>query len=199
MDKIKIAVTGGIGSGKSTALKILKELGGDTFSCDEIYKEIFRSDDYIKKVGTLFSTALKNNQIDREILSKLVFQAPENRKKLNELAHPLIMRELYNQMEKSENKLVFAEVPLLFEENLEAKFDKVIVIVREKSARIQSVKERDGLSQEKIEERMRAQFSYDLEEGKKRMQAINAFVIDNVSVAQMRIDLQNIFNALSHL
>ena len=38
MDKIKIAVTGGIGSGKSTALKILKELGGDTFSCDEIYK-----------------------------------------------------------------------------------------------------------------------------------------------------------------
>ena len=150
-------------------------------------------------MGTLFPTVLKNNQIDREILSKLVFQAPENRKKINELAHPLIMRELYNRMKKSENKLIFAEVPLLFEENLEVEFDKVIVIVRKKSARIQSVKERDGLSQEKIEERMRAQFSYDLEEGNKRMQAINAFVIDNVSVAQMRIDLQNIFNALSYL
>ena len=65
----KIAITGGIGSGKSTVIELIKDQGFPVFSCDEIYKEIIVSKEYIQKIQENFPTAVKNGLIDKQILS----------------------------------------------------------------------------------------------------------------------------------
>ena len=114
MDKIKIAVTGGIGSGKSLVIQILKEMGFPCFSCDEIYKEIIQTQDYVEKIKQAFPGVVIDGKIDRKRLGAFVFQEESKLEKLNEIAHPLIMSSLYAQMEKCQNKLIFAEICRFF-------------------------------------------------------------------------------------
>ena len=174
--KKKIAITGGIGSGKSEAIKIIKSLGFPVFSCDEIYKEVIHSKEYIELIENNFPSCVKNGIIDKKELAAIIFDQSEKRNLLNSLAHPLIMKQLLNQMEQTSTVLVFAEVPLLFEGGLETLFDHIIIIRRSKTARIQSVIQRDNLTQEEIQKRIEAQFDYS-EENLKNISTRNSVTI----------------------
>ena len=179
MAKIKVAITGGIGSGKSTALLCLKELGYPVFSCDEIYKEVIASKNYIEKIEEFFPEAVTHGRVERKILSEIVFNNPEKRALLNGISHPLIMQNLYEQMDNCKDELVFAEVPLLFECGFENEFDHVIVMVRKEEKRIASVQERDNISKEKIEKRIQSQFDYFSKEGIGRLKKCGAHIVEN--------------------
>jgi len=179
MKHIKIAITGGIGSGKSTVLSILKDKGYPTFSCDDIYKEIIEKEDYILKIEELFPTAVKNGKIDRKELSALVFNNNENLDLLNSVAHPMIMQALLTRMEQSAQMVVFAEVPLLFEINAEKYFDVIWVVTREKKDRITAVQYRDGVNKSEVENRIAAQIDYEKEEGKTKLNQPNVYILDN--------------------
>ena len=176
---IKIAVTGGIGSGKSTVLAYLQKLGYRVFSCDEIYKKIIISDKYVQAVARLFPAVVIDGKIDKAKLADIVFSDSNKREQLNSLAHPLIMNELISQMNNCKEAYVFAEVPLLFEGNFENNFDYVIVIMRETPSRIEAVKLRDNLSIENIKERIASQFDYASSQGIQRLKKCNAFIIQN--------------------
>jgi len=160
----KIAITGGIGSGKSTVLTILKEKGYPVFSCDEIYQKVIRDKAYIRQVGNIFPKAIKNEKIDKKILAEIVFSDDINRKKLETIAHPLIMNELNKEMSALNNDISFAEVPLLFEGGYTSFFDGIIVVKRNKDLRVEAVKKRDNLEKNAIEKRISAQFNYDSSE-----------------------------------
>ncbi len=160
LNKAKIAITGGIGSGKSQAAKFIKALGFSVFSCDEIYKNVILSREYIEQVEKAFPESVVNKQIDRKILADIVFNDAQRRQTLNNIAHPLIMERLFRDMDDAPMELVFAEVPLLFEGNYHELFDFVIVIERDIAKRIESVKTRDGLSDEQILNRIQSQFDY---------------------------------------
>ncbi len=160
LNKLKIAITGGIGSGKSQAVKFLKALGFSVFSCDEIYKNVILSREYIERVKKMFPEGVVNGQIDRKILAEIVFNDAQRRQTLNNIAHPLIMEKLFKSMDGAPTNLVFAEVPLLFEGNYQELFDFVIVIERDTAKRIESIKIRDGLSEEQILNRIHSQFDY---------------------------------------
>jgi len=160
LNKAKIAITGGIGSGKSQAVKFIKALGFSVFSCDEIYKNVILSREYIEQVEKAFPESVVNKQIDRKILADIVFNDAQRRQTLNNIAHPLIMERLFRDMDDAPMELVFAEVPLLFEGNYQELFDFVIVIERDIAKRIESVKTRDGLSDEQILNRIQSQFDY---------------------------------------
>lgn len=177
--KKNIAITGGIGSGKSMAASLIEKMGYPVFSCDEIYKEVLRSADYIQKIEEYFPAALSDGQIDRKKLAEIVFCDEEKRKKVNELAHPLVMKRLKMKMSACEDGLVFAEVPLLFEGNFESEFDEVLVIKRALAARIQAVQDRDGLDTNAIQSRIQSQFDYQSEEGQTRMKKCHAYCIEN--------------------
>ncbi len=157
---VKIAITGGIGSGKSTVLNYLRKKGYPVFSCDTIYQEIIRTKDYLQDVQKHFPECIINGEIDRGKLSKIIFHNPEKRQILNDLAHPRIMKVLQERMEGVSSTFVFAEVPLLFEGNYENQFDGVLVVLRERKARIRSIIERNGLTAEQAEGRINAQFDY---------------------------------------
>ena len=186
MKNVKIAVTGGIGSGKSAAIRLLQEMGYHTFSCDEIYRECIELPEYVKEVEKAFPSAVMGGKIDRKALSALVFSDEKSLKILNGLAHPLIMGRLYQKMQ-GVSGVCFAEVPLLFEEGHEKDFDKVIVVTRNKTERIAAVQNRDGLSAIDIEERMLRQYDYDKNEGhlKKEFYVIE----NNGSIEQLKIQL----------
>lgn len=156
----KIAITGGIGSGKSTVLNALKKWGYPVYSCDDIYFEITESQAYVREIEKNFPSCVQNGKINRAILAEIVFEDEEKRKTLNHLAHPLIMETLLARMNETQG-LAFAEVPLLFEGKYQSLFDAILIVTRDKAARIRAVMERDGTTAEKVEGRISAQVNYD--------------------------------------
>ena len=190
MKKI-IAITGGIGSGKSSAAKFLSEMGYPVFSCDQIYQEVILSLDYIEKVTNLFPECIVNGRIDKKILAQIVFTDKSKLTRLNGIAHPLIMEKLFEKMYNCNQELVFAEVPLLFEGNYEDKFDSVIVIMRNKEKRIQSIISRDGITREQALDRINAQFDYD--NSNERFKNCNAILIENNgTIEELKTQIQKI-------
>ena len=179
MKKVKVGITGGIGSGKSTVARYFKEKGFPVFSCDEIYKEIYETSEYQLELSDAFPECLKNGKIDKQLLAQRVFSCPESLQKLNSIAHRRIMSELYRRMDVASENVVFAEVPLLFEGGYEKAFDKVIVVLREKQQRIQAVSSRDKLSNEAIERRMSTQYDYDSVENLQTLQNQGCVFIEN--------------------
>ncbi len=160
-NKINVAITGGIGSGKSTVAEIIKETGYPVFSCDETYAKLLRSSDFIKEIGEEFDGVVtEKGELDRAKLSSIVFNDKVMLEKLNRITHPAIYKEMFS-MAENEDKNCFFEVPLLFEDNSEVLFDKIIVVLRDKAKRIDAVKRRDNLSDKQIKERIKSQIDYD--------------------------------------
>ena len=115
---MKVAVTGGIGAGKSEFMRAVKELGIRTYSADEINAELLRDKRYIEKLSAAFPLAVKDGK----------------RKTLNALAHPEIRRKI----EEITGDAV-VEVPLLFESGMTDLFDRVIVVTAGEDVRINRI------------------------------------------------------------
>lgn len=131
---MKVAVTGGIGAGKSEFMRAVKELGIRTYSADEINAELLRDKRYIEKLSEAFPLAVKDGKVDKSVLREEVFSDEKKRKTLNALAHPEIRR----QIEEITGDAV-VEVPLLFESGMTDLFDRVIVVTAGEDARINRV------------------------------------------------------------
>ena len=156
----KIAITGGIGSGKSAVCRILKERGYPVFSCDEINRTLLSEKSYLDGLCALFPTCVKDGKLQKTALAALVFSDKEALETLNAYAHPRISERLQRDMDGAK-KTCFAEVPLLFESSMTKQFDGAIVVLRNKEERIRAVVTRDGLTAERAEARMKQQFDYD--------------------------------------
>ncbi len=196
--KKKIAITGGIGSGKSTVLKEIEAMGYPVFSCDEIYREIIAFSVYVEQVKKFFPECVFGGEIDKKRLSAIVFQNEEKRLLLNSIAHPLIMQRLEERMNKATSDLVFAEVPLLFECGYEKQFDFVIVVMREKEKRIQCLLKRDGITKEEVEARISAQFDYHSQEAKIHYATCDAIILQNNGTeTELKRQIQSIVKRFS--
>ena len=161
MSNYVVAVTGGIGSGKSTVSNIIKELGYAVFSADEVYKNLLNDSEFFN--GVLSSVGVTYNGDKKASLkevSSIVFSSKEALNKLNNYTHPKIMQKLF-ELNKSKNGVVFNEVPLLFEGGYESFYNEVIIVLRDKQKRIQGIIKRDGLTKEEIENRIKNQFNYE--------------------------------------
>ena len=191
--KKRIAVTGGIGSGKSLVCKILKELGQECYSCDEIYRLLWGEESYQKELLSLFPAIEKDGKADKELLAALVFQDKNALRQLNAFAHPKIMSRLYALMNECERELVFAEVPLLFEGGYEKDFDFVIVVLRDKAERILSTAQRDCLPVQAVTKRIAAQFDYDTIE---RTNKGYIFIENDRSIANLQEKVRSILTYL---
>lgn len=154
-----IAITGGIGSGKSTVLEILKREGYPVYSADEVYRDLLADNSFSKEVAKITETELIGGQIDRRKISEKVFSDKELLTRLNEYTHPLIMAEMIKRS-SSHKGVVFNEVPLLFEEGFEALYDKVLIIMRDSVERIKYASLRDGVEENSVISKINNQFDY---------------------------------------
>ena len=149
---MRIAVIGGIGSGKSEVMKIAKERGFFCLSADEINAELLKTPSYIQKIATLFPSVVSNGVVDKGALAKIVFSDRGERKKLNALAHPEIMRVI---SECKESPLA-VELPLFIEGGDEA-FDEIVYIRAPLFKRISRLKKGRGMSVKQAVSRIRSQ------------------------------------------
>ena len=161
--KILVAVTGGIGSGKTTVTSFLSDLGFPVLSADDIYRRLLDEESFVLKVceeigvpplekdGKLFT--------DRKKISELVYSDGKQREKLDRLTHPPIMREMLRLAANFPSAIVFCEVPLLYEGGYRDLFNYVFIVKRDDERRFRSVSLRDGRSIE--EARLIASRQYD--------------------------------------
>lgn len=158
-----IAVTGGIGAGKSTVAKILKNSGYKVFGADETYKKLLKNSDFKRKIYN--ATGLRyNGRFIKKQVADAVFGNPDKLKALNDATHSEIMRVMLEKSKKAALKnggLVFNEVPLLFEGGFESLYDGVIVVVRNKEARIAAALARDKTDEKRVLARINNQIDYE--------------------------------------
>lgn len=156
----KIAVTGGIGSGKSTVMKIIAGKGYPIFSCDEIYSQLTSDSDFLNILRHSFGDILNSDgALDRKKLSEIVFNNPAKLAELDKITHPAIYKEMFRMADEA-GGICFCEVPLLFESGAESLFDGVIIVMRNEEQRIKSVTARDKLPEQDVKKRISNQFDY---------------------------------------
>ncbi len=181
----KIAVTGGIGSGKTEFCNILKKFGYPVFSCDEISHALWKDEAYLSGLAELFPTCVVDGTVQKSRVSALVFSDKAALEKLNAYAHPRIMQKLLDEMQA--DPVSVAEVPLLFEGGFERLFDAVVIVKREEETRIKSAARRDHLAEEEIRARVRAQNPHEEKEGGKFIVVENNGSIGELFLAAERV------------
>lgn len=131
----KIAITGGLASGKTSVCQILQSLGAYVISADAIVHRLFSpsSELYNKVVELLGSGILDEHRINRAKVAKIVFCDPVKLQQLEALLHPAVRKEIeleYRQIQQNNPPLLFvAEIPLLFESASENFFDDVVAVI----------------------------------------------------------------------
>lgn len=151
-----IVLTGGIGSGKSAAAKILSERY-PVYSSDEISREVISRPEVQKQIASrLTARYFGPDGLDRKGFGRWVFADSERTRILNEIMHRAIYDELL-RLTKGEKGLVFAEIPLYFETGANFPCDEVWVVTADRERRIRRTMERDGLTRGEVEDRMKRQ------------------------------------------
>lgn len=157
-----IAITGGIGSGKSLALDIIKNAGFYTLSCDQIVKDLYKTHKVKSVLKGIFPTAVSGNvrlRVNTKKIADITFFDKDKHAELTNAVTPLVLDQVLKKASRKKG-LVFVEVPLLFECGYQDRFDGVIVISRKLDDRINSVKKRSNLTKEQILARINAQVDY---------------------------------------
>jgi dephospho-CoA kinase len=154
-----VALTGGIGSGKSTVGQIFAQLGAIVVDSDQLARDVLeRGSIGFNEVAAKFGDEiLKNGEIDRQLLGSIVFKDPTKRSELEQITHPLIRKAFAEVIARStSNSIVINQIPLLVESNHDYKFDHVITVSASEDIRAQRLLKR-GLTGVQIRERMQAQ------------------------------------------
>ena len=160
-----IAITGGIGSGKSTLCSKLKEKGFKIHSSDEQVAKIYKNPEkkfvtYLRTIGLSKSISKKN--IDKKIISKIIFENKQIRKKLELYIFKIVRKKRSDFIKKEKQKktkLIFIDIPLLFENNLEKQFNKVISIIASKRVRLKRLKKTRKMTENQFKNIVRSQTS----------------------------------------
>lgn len=148
----KIGITGNIGSGKSALTKYLISLGYKVIDADKIVAQIYFDENYIKEMIKAFGQEiLKEDQsLDKSKIRKVVFNDNKKLELLNETIEPYIKLYLEIESKKYEDELVFFDIPLLFEKNMQREYDSVIMVYCRDSIRYKRAALRDNKSEEEI-------------------------------------------------
>ena len=177
---LKVGLTGGIASGKSTVSEIFASFGAKVLDADEVAREVLLPGQPAwarlrQAFGQEFFHA--GGKVKRKQLRKLVFADPEKRSQLNAIVHPEVMKEINRRAEilssSVQTEVLLVDVPLLLEVGLAQRFDKIVVVSVGENVQINRLQQRDGISEEEAKQALKVQMAL----SKKVEQA--DYVIDN--------------------
>ena len=154
-----VALTGGIGSGKSTVGQIFEELGAIVTDSDQLARDVVErgTTGFDQIVAAFGDEVLKNGDLNRAALAELVFKDPSKRRQLEQITHPLIRKAFANIAESAKSdSIVINQIPLLVEANHDYKFDHVITVSASEEVRIERLLKR-GMTLTQIMQRLKAQ------------------------------------------
>ncbi len=164
---IKVGLTGGIATGKSTVASIFRRMGVPVIDSDAIAREVVEpGTEGYKRVVEAFGPEILdgNGRVDRRRLGALVFSSPDRRRLLESILHPLITERIHGELERHRRRgadVVVVEVPLLFEKGLDRQMDFTVVVYAPEDVQLKRLMERDGLSEEEARARIRSQMPVD--------------------------------------
>jgi dephospho-CoA kinase len=198
---LKVGLTGGIASGKSTVSEAFARLGAEVLDADKVAREVVLPGEPAwlslqQAFGPEFF--LPNGEINRSKLRRLVFADPEERSRLNAIVHPAVMKEINRRLEQlttlAQDAVVVVDVPLLLEVGVAYRFDRVIVVYVTKMVQIKRLRQRDGLSLEEAKQALSTQMVLS-----KKVELAD-YVIDNSGTrAETQVQVENVWQELRAL
>jgi len=170
MKKLKIAVTGNIGSGKSSFCKYLEELGYTVIKADDIAKDLLANDENVKReiIKHFGNAAYNGNGLNKKFLADQVFSNQLKLNRINSIIHPRVISKVNSLMDKQlkTSDLIFHEAALIYEADIEDLFDIVVLISANYKVRMERKKIHDNFTEEQFA--MRDSNQIPEEEKKKR-------------------------------
>ena len=195
---LRVALTGGIGTGKSTASKILNELGAFIFDADKEAKNILKNNEttqseLIAEFGTDIMSG--DEKIDNNKLARIAFQDLDHQLKLNSIIHPYVFQQIDknfdNALEKGTHDIFVVDAALIYESGADTHMDYVIVITALLKVRMERALQRERLTRDEILKRIDLQWPED------EKIALADFVIHNDGTEEeLRGSITDIYNQL---
>lgn len=189
-----VALTGGIGSGKSTVANMFKKLGVPVYNSDRKAKKLMASSKKIRKAikALLGDGAYTDKELNRDFIAQRVFGDKELLSQLNGIVHPAVRNDFLKWAGKQKAPYVIQESAIVFENGQQNFYDKVILVTAPEEVRIQRVVERDGATKSKIKARMGNQW------GDSRKVSLSDYVIDNISLSDTESKVREVHGFLLH-
>ncbi|KAB1160023.1 dephospho-CoA kinase [Tenacibaculum aiptasiae] len=190
-----VGLTGGIGSGKSTILKMFSKFENiAVYIADEEAKKLMISSSEIKSqlITQFGEETYQNNQLNRQYLANIVFKDKSKLAKLNSIVHPIVHKHLQNFIDSnSKKKYILYENAILFENGSNHICDKIITVTAPENIRIERVLKRDNSNIEDVKNRMKNQWS----QTKKTLQS--HYIIENLTISKSNEQVLKIHNNLT--
>ncbi len=194
----KVAITGGLSSGKTAVCRFLKEMGAYVVSADEIVHELLSPHTIIgqKVIGLLGLDILKDGQIDRAAVAKKVFSQPQKLRALEQILHPAVIDEInkrYQQIKTTKRHSLFvAEIPLLYETDMHTHFDAVVAVVCDPILSKQRFGKDTSYSEDEFDRRMGRQWDPKQKEAK-----ANFTITNNGTLTDLKESVKKLFQSLT--
>jgi len=172
---LKVGITGGIGSGKSTVCAVLTTMGYPVYNSDERAKTIMETSPEVRGllIAAFGEQTFHNNQLNRPFLAQAIFNDPAKRAQINAIVHPAVRTDFQHWTTAQTSSIVFQESALLFETGGYRLLDFTVLVTAPEELRLKRVLERDQADEEAIRSRIKSQLS----DEEKRKTA--NFVIEN--------------------
>ena len=159
---MKVGLTGGIGSGKSTVAKILLELGFPVYNSDKRAKLLMNNDSILKNnIASIFGeNSYINGVLNTNFISNIVFSDPDKIVQLNSLVHPSVSKDFDKWLKLNiSHNIIFKEAAILIESGAYLKMDKIILIESRNDLKIERILKRDSTDFDSVKKRMDSQSS----------------------------------------
>ena len=156
---MKVGVTGGIGSGKSTVCRLFAQKGIAVYDSDAAAKRLMQEDGALRRqlAGRFGEGTFRDGQLDRAYLAGIVFADPQALADLNALVHPVVMRDFDAWAARQEGSYVILESALLFDAGFDACVDRTVAVLAPEALRIERTCRRDGRTPGEVRLRIAAQ------------------------------------------
>jgi dephospho-CoA kinase len=161
---LKIGITGGIGSGKTTVAKVFETLGIPVYYADDEAKRIMNEDEELKKkiTANFGNESYENGKLNRAYLASVVFNDSYKLDLLNSIVHPATIKDAEQWMQNKNTPYALKEAALLFESGAAENLDYVIGVTAPQPLRIKRVMERDAVTREEVLKRINRQIEEDI-------------------------------------
>ena len=140
---INIGLTGKISSGKSTVLDIFKDKGYAVISSDQVVAELYQKEEVANKIEKLLKIKFPNKVVDKTILRNHLLINPKDKKRLENLIHPMVKKEVIKFLKDNKSPIRVVEVPLLFESKMDMMFDTIIAVNISKEKQLELIEARN--------------------------------------------------------
>jgi len=190
-----VGLTGGIGSGKTWISSLFKDLGIPIYISDIEAKKIMHLNKEVKNsIIKLFGDqAYEKGQLNRDLISKMVFSNKDLLNQLNKIVHPAVDLHFKNWYANQNSPFVIKESAIIFEIGAEKKCDATILIIAPKEIRIKRIQQRDHISVKAIELRMNNQW-----DDKKKIPLAD-YIIENMDKNQTLLKVKQVYNSIINI